>query len=264
VDSAVIFLSNAISVLAPSQDWSWVQRHPLRPDHKEIRVARRPRAAPDPVGLLLAAIDLCDEVDVPAPTPLQAGQFQDGALVAFAVCVAVRRRNITETRIGVNLLLSGQGGRLVYPTTKVGEPFDAVLIPFLADLLTRYVARHRPVLLSASGEDTDRLWISVQGRPMEVSTIYNTFRRTALALIGMACSIHTVRHALATTMMKADPRDLDIAAAALGHRSTRTTRGAYDQSGAGASNDVWQDLIEQIRREPLPRSPDMDDEEDPR
>jgi len=263
VDAAVIFLGKAISVLAPGEDWSWVGRHPLRPRHKEIRVARRPRPVPDPVALLLAAVDLCDEVDVMAPTARQAGQFRDGVLVVFAVYVAVRRRNITETRIDVNLFLGGQGGRLVYPTTKVGEPFDVVLSPLLADLLTLYVERHRPVLLSMLGKDTDRLWISVQGRPMEASTIYNTFRKTALALIGMACSIHSVRHALVTTMMKADPRDLDIAAAALGHRSSRTTRGAYDQSGASASNGVWQDLIEQIRREPLPRSTDSDDEKEP-
>jgi hypothetical protein len=249
VDSAVVFLGQAISVLAPDQAWGWVRKHPLRPRQKEVRAALVPKSIPNPARLLLAALDLCDQVDAEMPTQFQAEQFRDGVLVAFAVCVAVRRRNIAETRIGENLILVGQAGRLVYRATKTGEPFDVVLSPLLVDLLSRYVERHRPVLLALSRKDSDRLWISCTGRPMEDATIYNRFRQMVRGLTGQICSVHSVRHAFATTIMKADPRQLGIVAAGLGHRTQRTARNAYDRSGDSASNSLWGDLVGRIRRD---------------
>lgn len=248
VDVAIVFLRHMGAALAPSQDWSWVQRHPLRPTRQEVRQARKPREVPDPVQLLGAAIEYCDAADAEVPTPEHASRFRDGALVAFTISTAVRRRNITETKLGEHLFLSDQGARLLYPDTKNGEPFDIVLGPMLTDILQRYVRRHRPVLLAGSEQETAHLWIAQRGEPMKVATIYNTFRATAYLLTTKHYSLHSARHALATEIMRDNPRSLPVAAAALGHRTKRTTRRAYDQSGSDPSNKEWSRLIKRMKR----------------
>lgn len=247
-DVAVVFLARVAWALSPGSDWRWVQRHPLRPSRKEVREARKAKPVPDPAALLAAALDHCDAADAEQPTPEQASRFRDGALVAFTISVAVRRRNLVETRLGTNLILSDERARLHYPTTKTGEPFDIVLTPMLADLLRRYVQRHRPVLLAASGMATDHLWIAQRGEPMNNCSMYNRFRATTRLFTGKLYSLHSARHALATSMMRGNPKALGVAAAALGHRTPRTTRRAYDLSGADASNREWHRIAAELRQ----------------
>jgi integrase len=248
VDVAVSFLARVAAAMVPTADWRWVHRHPLRPSRKEVREARKAKSVPDPAELLAAALDHCDAADAEQPSLEQASRFRDGALVAFTVSVAVRRRNLVETRLGTNLILTGEGARLHYPTTKTGQPFDIVLTPMLTDVLRRYVLRHRPVLLATSGMATDRLWVAQRGEPMNEATMYNRFRATTRLFTGKRYSLHSARHALATSMMRGDPRALGVASAALGHRTPRTTRRAYDLSGADASNREWYRVAAKLRK----------------
>ncbi len=139
VDTTIVFLAQVAAALSPSGDWGWVRRHPLRPKPAEVRESRKPKAAPDPVRLLAAALDYCDDADADEPTAEQANRFRDGVLVAFVVSVAVRRRNIAETQLGTNLTLTDHGARLHYPRTKTGEVFDVQLGPLLVDVLRRYI-----------------------------------------------------------------------------------------------------------------------------
>ncbi len=79
---------------------------------------------------------------------------------------------------------------------------------------------------------------------------YNIYRRTGVVLTGQRNSLHSARHGLATAMMQRNPRMLSVAAAALGHRTPRTTRRAYDLSGGNASNEVWSQISKRLRRDP--------------
>jgi integrase/recombinase XerD len=253
--TTIIFLGHAATALAPNQDWRWVFKHPLRPKQREVHASLREKRVPDPVRLLTAAVDMCEAADADLPTSEQAERFRDGLLVAFAVSVAARRRNLVETRIGTHLILSDKAVRLHYPDTKTGEPFDIQLGDLLSGLLRRYLSIHRPVLLARSGSETDHLWIGQRGEAMRDANLYNRFGNTTELLVGQRYALHSTRSALATTIMQNDPCSLSIAAAALGHRTPRTTRRAYDQSGASASNGRWRDLTDRIRQEPVAGPP---------
>jgi hypothetical protein len=60
------------------------------------------------------------------------------------------------------------------------------------------------------------------------------------------------RHALATTIVTRDPRDLEVASAALAHRGTTRVSRVYDRSGAAAADAAWKRLLRKRKRRAKP------------
>ncbi|MFC7540444.1 hypothetical protein ACFQU2_14525 [Siccirubricoccus deserti] len=69
-----------------------------------------------------------------------------------------------------------------------------------------------------------------------------------MALIGQCVNPHSIRHAIATGMLQHDPRDVEVAGAALAHRGSRSVNEVYDQSGRAAAQKEWRGLQRRIAR----------------
>lgn len=247
IETALAFLAMAATVMAPEKDWNWIRKHPLRPSRAEVRATRKEVTPPDAAELLGAAFAACESIDTENPSLDDAIMFRDCVLVALAVCLAVRRRNLAEMRVGEHLILGGGCARAVFADTKNHVGIDTPLSPMLSGHLIAYVEKIRPVI-QRDKIATDWLWINEDGTPVSYGVVYLIFRRRGAQLIGRPLSPHCVRHSLATGTLQADPTRLEAASAALGHRSTSITRRAYDHSGSAASNAVWLKLLERKRR----------------
>jgi hypothetical protein len=74
------------------------------------------------------------------------------------------------------------------------------------------------------------------------------FQRLGQRTVGRPINVHVTRHALATTIMTRDPRDLEVASAALAHRGTTSVNRVYDRSGAETADTVWKAELRDRKR----------------
>jgi len=254
--SNVSDLSRAVAALAPDRDWSWVRRHPALPRVAEVRASRKPINPPDAAALLACLLSECDRADALPPAPENSIAFRNGVLMSIAVCTGLRRRNLAEMRIGEHVLVGRDHIRLLFTdSVKNGVVVDVLLPSFLLPNLRTYLGRHRPILLQG-GDDTGDLWINLQGRPLQYSTLLNVFSQTGKRLFGRSLHVHLVRHAMATGIMERDPRDLEVAAAALTHKSTSSVDEVYDRSGAHTAQKMWMALRRKTLRDAQRRDDD--------
>lgn len=248
ISMTLTFVVQALSVFAPGHSWSWIRKHPAAPKAREVRASRRDIVPPDSAELLNAAFSVCDGCLAKSATMGAAAMYRDAVLVALGACTALRRRNLTEMRLGVHLRVEVHGMRIVFDgTLKNHRVVDTPLSPMLAGYLDHYVSTYRPLLLG-DAKDTGFVWLADGGEPLNYDQIYGVFQRMGRQLIGRKLSVHSVRYALATGMMIADPKNIDRASAALAHRDSAVTRRSYDRSGAAGSNRVWAKLVERKRR----------------
>jgi hypothetical protein len=68
--------------------------------------------------------------------------------------------------------------------------------------------------------DHHALWVNRWGERLEATGLRGVFQRLGKRTIGRPLTVQVTRHALATTIMTRDPRDLEVASAALAHRGT--------------------------------------------
>ncbi len=171
---------------------------------------------------------------IPATTPLE---LRDRALLELAYGAGLRAQEIVDLELGSldadseQVRVEGKGGRSrVLP---LGEPGWRAL--------ERYLARGRPLLLAAGGEEPDRpprpspgppagrreeraLFVSRSGRRLSTSDVRRRLslwtRRAALAA---GVSPHTLRHSFATHLLEGGA-DLRSIQELLGHASVSTTQ----------------------------------------
>jgi hypothetical protein len=74
------------------------------------------------------------------------------------------------------------------------------------------------------------------------------FQRLGKRTVGGPINVYVTRHALATTIMTRDPRDLEVASAALAHRGTTSVNRVYDRSGAETADAAWRTALREHKR----------------
>lgn len=248
VHQTVINVFYAIRAMVPDQDWRWVRRHPERPRPAEVNASRKLVVPFDPVDLVRRALDACDTADAAPASRAASVRFRDSVLILVAVTTALRRRNLAQLRIGTEVQVTASHIRLYIPPeeTKTNQAVDLLVAPFAEPYLRRYIAVHRPLLLG--DEALPHLWIADRGAPLTMDMLYRKFGEAGQRLLGRKINPHLCRHSQATSILKADPRAVRTASAALGHRGTRVLQERYDRSGSRASQDSWAKLLRQLRR----------------
>ena len=248
VHQTVVNVFYAIRAMAPERDWRWVRHHPERPRPAEVNASRKPIAPFDPIVLVQRALDACDAVDrMPASMDASA-RYRDAVLVLVAVTTALRRRNLAQLRIGTEVVLAATHVRIFIPPedTKTHQAVDLLVAPFVEPYLRRYIAVHRPRLLR--GAEIPELWVNRKGRALAWDALYRTFGEAGQRLLGHRINPHLCRHSQATSILKADPRAVRTASAALGHRGTRVLQERYDRSGTKGAQDHWGNVLRKLRR----------------
>jgi len=243
----IVDLSLVITAMAPGRDWSWIRRHPGRPTQAQIRTSRKPINPPDASRVTAAAMELCDTA-VGMASPLKAAvRFRDGLILIVLGSFTLRLKNLAEIRIGEHLLLYPTHMRLVFDTTvKNREVIDTPVPGWIAAYLRTYLEIHRPALVQGL-DDHGALWVNIDGQMLNYTVVGHIVRNTTDRL-GFKTNPHAFRHALATTLMERDPRNIAIASAALAHRGTSSVNQVYDRSGNLGAQKYWLKFFRDQRR----------------
>lgn len=177
-----------------------------------IESPRAPKHLPD--ALSVAEVEsLLNAPD--ATTPLG---MRDKAILELFYATGARATEVAEMRTSdVNFeygyaLVRGKGGKeRIVPVGRAA-----------IEALKNYLAGVRGALLK--NKESDRLFLSRTGRPLDRATLFNIVRKQALiAGISSLISPHMLRHSFATHML-AGGADLRVVQEMLGHSDISTTQ----------------------------------------
>jgi integrase/recombinase XerD len=227
VYNAVKHTYDAVRVMSPG-DWKWLQ---MRVTRLSRLIRTRPKAdrLVSSRRLLELGLELMDTA-LAVPTPHAARlRYRDGLLIALLASRALRRRNITNIRVGRNLNPAGDGYQLLFgpDETKMHERIDTFVPLQLVPYLNHYLEVVRPSFVRASQHDG--LWASAKGGPMGDDAIYKCVRERTRAAFGKPINLHLFRDCSATTIAIEDPANILVARDLLGHSDLRMTQ-RYNQA----------------------------------
>lgn len=177
-----------------------------------IESPRAPKHLPD--ALSVAEVELL--LNTPdTTTPLG---MRDKAILELFYATGARATEVAEMKTGdVNFeygyaLVRGKGGKeRIVPVGRAA-----------IEALKNYLAGVRGALLGK--KESDRLFLSRTGRPLDRATLFNIVRKQALiAGISSLISPHMLRHSFATHML-AGGADLRVVQEMLGHSDISTTQ----------------------------------------
>jgi integrase len=226
-------LADALRVMAPGQDWTWLRRVVAR-----LEAQRRPRPKPPRLieagrlvelgyALMQAAERRLDEAENDTTALLD---YRDGLMIALLAARPLRRRNLAMITIGRQLIRVGDAWHLVFAAdeTKTGQPIEAVLPDRLVPYLVRYLGAVRPRFPGADRHAG--LWAGLKGRAITGQAIYDAITQRTRAAFGRAINPHLFRDCAATTIAIKAPDQIGVARDLLGHASLVTTEQYYNQA----------------------------------
>ena len=136
-------LYDAIRVMAPTADWSWLRELAKRLGQRIVRRPKRERMR-DGDQLLDLGIGLMEsaEENPSLPLMLRTVQYRDGLIIAILASHAPRRRNLAMMRIGRHVQKIGDIFYLVFEgdETKNGQPLESPLPKLLTSYIDHYLA----------------------------------------------------------------------------------------------------------------------------
>jgi integrase len=249
-------LYDAIRVMGPERDWSWLRRI-------GSAIRSRTRPAKSKAGRILPPHQLADlgmELMARAEsasdlTPLKrAVLFRDGLMIAFLAYRPVRISNFTAITIGRQLVRQGSGYWLCFEAneTKTHRPFQAGVPAAVLPGLMRYLDHYRIVLLTGANcrppANTDALWVSETATPMAAISIHNRFRRHTKAAFGVAVSPHLFRDSAATAIATNGPAHVRAIMPILGHARPATSETHYNHAHSLDAGRRYISIIAGVKR----------------
>ena len=231
-----------LQAMFPAHDWSWVVRHPALPSAADIRGATPLKPGLDLRFIFRTALSQLKALQSAPQAVRTARDYRDLLLIALTACRPLRRRNLAAMQLGRNLLDEGGRFRLVFTEmeTKNGVVIDQLTPQALAPFIQHYLNEVRPFLLG--GQKHESLWVNQTGQPLGYGALHRCFQRIGVRLVGRGFSIHEFRHGVASMAVENDPRDIDLAAAVLGHKSSRSVNEVYDRSDRHCGVRAWQQI----------------------
>jgi integrase/recombinase XerD len=229
VAGRILQLVRAAAVMAPSVDWAWLRRI-------AGRLRRIATPARDDRARLLPAATLFDlatrlihrgDTEIGLSARRRALLFRDGLMIAVLCAWAPRARNVAETTIGVSLQRRGDTWWAAFGPgeTKNGRPIEIPLPDTFTGWIERYLADHRPQLISRSATPAagDAFWISDRGKPLTAKGVGHCISAATQRELGRAVNPHLFRKIISTELAIRDPAHVGIAQPILGH-ATYTIR----------------------------------------
>lgn len=181
----------------------------------------------------------------------EAVAFRDGLMIALLATRPVRRRNLAAMEMGRHLTRRGASYWLSFGAaeTKGGRALEFPLPAALAPALERYLAVHRPVLLSRAGDagTTARLWVSATGSAMGEAAIYGRIVKLTRTAFGAPVNPHLFRDCAATSIALEGPAHVRITREILGHGAMATSERHYNHAGGLAASRDYQAHVQRLR-----------------
>ncbi|MBB6192292.1 integrase/recombinase XerC [Sphingobium wenxiniae] len=177
--------------------------------------------------------------------------YRDGLIIGLLIHRPVRRRNLTDLRVGHNLIVNDLGIRITIPReeTKKGVPFDGYVPKRLEQAVFTYLDRVRPVLLNSDIPDEGWLWIGRQGRRMPADDISIRVTKTTRKHFGRDLSPHLFRDCAATEVALERPELIGMTKHLLGHMTPASSQKFYNQATSLTAFSRHSDVIRKLREE---------------
>jgi integrase len=237
--SRVVELYQAMTNMAPEEDWSWMRGIEIRIRHTAVP-SRDKRSRLVPAQRLYAfGLELMKKAERPDNlSSRRAGQYRDGLIMSLLAARPLRRGNFTGIEVDRHLVRQGDGYWLRFESneTKTHQPIDVPLPAGLVPHMERYLSHYRPFLLTLSGARCKRakqppsanaLWISTEGVGMTANAISCRIMIRTRAKFGYAMNMHLFRDCAATSTVVEDPVNVHIIKSVLGHSSLRSGEDHY-------------------------------------
>lgn len=255
-------LGFAMKVMAPEQNWDWLQKIVTRLQRcagaaKDKRVLIHPSE-----DLFALGLSLMDKADGPdgGSHYQRANDFRDGLLIALLAARPVRRDNLASIEIGRHLVRHAGGYALQFDgaETKNRRPIDVPIPVALVPHVERYLSHYRPFLTRPTGHwrgkralnsPGNRLWISSYGTAMSQGAIYDRVTKLTEARFGRALSPHLFRDCAATSIAIEDPAHVQMTPNMLGHASLATSEKHYNHARSLQATRSLQQRILVLRRQ---------------
>lgn len=244
-------LRTVIAAMAPNRDWQWLTDLVTRLRRRARPVTdKRSRLdhSRDLFGLGLALMEEAEAAEGQNPV-LRAVRFRDGLMIALLAARPLRVSNLVSIRLGQHLIRQGAGRALAFEAheMKNRRPFEVPFPRKLKTALDTYLLTRRPVLLK--DQETDYLWITRFGRPMNSKAAYVRVTEVTLRALGTPLNPHLFRDCCATSVALEDPENVRIITSILGHSSLSTAEKHYNQARSTEAGRIYQDVVTAIRRE---------------
>ena len=260
VHMRLLHLGRMLGVMAPGTKPLWFARV-LR----TLRAARRPvrddRARLVPVADLLAlGRRLIEDAEQLTRWSLRrrALHYRDGLLILFLCACPLRARSLAALTVGDHLQQRGDSWwvALSHSDTKTGSSLELPLPPTFTEVMARYLAHWRPILLerqtldsAAAGRDHGVFWISESGKALRPKHFHEILTRVTMRELGRAINPHLFRKLVPSALAIQDPARVGIARPLLGHASYETTDRAYNLARAVDAARQVQETLGALRRE---------------
>lgn len=222
-------LYDALRVMAPRRDWSWLKAVAANLE-LEIRPAAKRHRMVDADRLLDLGLRLMDGADLDGGALAGPIQYRDGLLIALLASRPIRRRTIALMRLDQHLVKIGKRYVLCFERTDVKNkrPVEFYLPERLTCYIDDYVGGVRPRFPGAGSHEG--VWASAKGGPMHPEALNDAVKRRTAAAFGHGINLHLFRDCAATTLAVHDPSHVACAKDVLGHSDSRTTERHYNQA----------------------------------
>jgi integrase/recombinase XerD len=245
-------LNDALRVMAPDTDWTWLRELHLRLEKLVVPRNKHPRMV-DIKILVDLGCGLMDKSENSTDAPNlndinRAILYRDGLMITLLALRPVRRRNLTGILIGTNLIVETTGYRLYFGAhetknhAKIEHPLPAWLTPHIE----RYLTHFRPMFPHATSHDG--LWASCKGGALCSDAIYDRVAIRTKDALGHSVNLHLFRDCFATTVASEDPENVQIAADMLGHSSLAITERYYIQKNTSKACVSYQTTLADLHR----------------
>jgi hypothetical protein len=252
-------LYQAMAVMVPAKDWTWIRRIEARV-RQTVTPSRDKRGRVVGVEKLYAfGLELMAKAEGPkGGTALErAVQYRDGLMICLLTARPLRRRNFAAIEIGRHLVQQGSGFWIRFESneTKTHQPIE---VPFPLDLvssLERYLSHYRPFLLARTGRwsrtsngAANALWVSMDGSAMTEIAIYFRVMKLTRSKFGHVVNLHLFRDCAATSTAIEDPKHAHINKSILGHATLRSSERHYNHARTLEAMRRHQAQILRLRR----------------
>lgn len=205
-------------------------------------------------SLLTLPLAVLAEAKKEPPNLSMARQMQVAAMVEILLKAPIRMKNLTELKVGENLLTRSNGEMvLVLPgrQTKNRQPIQTRLRGRTVQVLHRYLTVDRPLLAQPTSPYV------FPGKTADCPKSQDGLRVPMKACLAKRCGLafhpHLFRHLAGHMILDDSIEALPVVQQVLGHKRIDTTEKFYTSCKSGAAYDHLDSLVERLREDPQPK-----------
>lgn len=234
-------------------NWNWLKDIFQELEYEARTTAKHELPKIFPADTILICQRKLREVLASGLTPRRAVAARNAVMIMFLSLVPIRRTNLASLVLGQHIYKDGMQWQFRIPGTEMKgkREFAGEIHPLLGRSLDLYCSTIRPFLLN--GAETGRLWVTIDGRPVEEMRVYAEVRKTCRRWFNLDLSPHDFRYIAAQAAVAVDPDLILGAQALLGHTTSDTTRDYYIAADGIRASRMQASVINDLRNGPPAR-----------